>query len=67
MVNLPFSRFAEAIRSIKLAIDLNGGSINGKQVIGFTSSLPNEGKSTIAASLALLRGADWGTCDLSGL
>ena len=54
MINSPFSRFTEAIRSIKLAIDLNNGSINGKQVIGFTSSLPNEGKSTIAASLALL-------------
>ena len=54
MVNSPFSRFAEAIRSIKLAIDLSNGSINGGQVIGFTSSLPNEGKSTISASLALL-------------
>ena len=54
VINSPFSRFTEAIRSIKLAIDLNNGSINGKQVIGFTSSLPNEGKSTIAASLALL-------------
>ena len=54
VINSPFSRFAEAIRSIKLAIDLNNGCVNGKQVIGFTSSLPNEGKSTIAASLALL-------------
>ena len=54
MINSPFSRFAEAIRSIKLAIDLSNGSVNGEQVIGFTSSLPNEGKSTISASLALL-------------
>ena len=54
VINSPFSRFAEAIRSIKMAIDLNNGSVNGSQVIGFTSSLPNEGKSTIAASLALL-------------
>jgi succinoglycan biosynthesis transport protein ExoP len=54
VIDSPFSRFAEAIRSIKLAIDLNNGSVNGKQVIGFTSSLPNEGKSTISASLALL-------------
>ena len=37
-----------------MAIDLSNGSVNGSQVIGFTSSLPNEGKSTIAASLALL-------------
>ena len=54
VINSPFSHFAEAIRSIKMAIDLNNGSVNGSQVIGFTSSLPNEGKSTIAASLALL-------------
>ena len=66
MIDSPFSRFTEAIRSIKLAIDLNNGSINGKQVIGFSSSLPNEGKSTIALR-GLARGADRGTCDLSGL
>jgi polysaccharide biosynthesis transport protein len=54
VLNAPFSRFAEAIRSIKLAVDLNGGAVNCKRVIGFTSSLPREGKSTIAASLALL-------------
>ena len=54
VIDSPFSRFAEAIRSIKLAIDLSNGSVNGRQVIGFTSSLPNEGKSTISASTALL-------------
>jgi succinoglycan biosynthesis transport protein ExoP len=54
VLNSPFSRFAEAIRSIKLAVDLNSGAANSCRVIGFTSSLPQEGKSTIAASLALL-------------
>jgi polysaccharide biosynthesis transport protein len=54
VIEAPFSRFSEAIRSIRLAIDLNNGAANGSQVIGFTSSLPNEGKSTIVASLALL-------------
>ena len=81
-VNSPFSRFAEALRSIKVAIDQNSGAAGsggevvskdgkplygaakasfiakckrkGCAIIGFTSSLPNEGKSTIAASLALL-------------
>jgi succinoglycan biosynthesis transport protein ExoP len=54
VLNSRFSRFTEAIRSIKLAVDLNGGGVNSNKVIGFTSSLPQEGKSTIAASLALL-------------
>jgi succinoglycan biosynthesis transport protein ExoP len=54
VLNSPFSRFAEAIRSIKLAVDLNSDARGCGSVIGFTSSLPQEGKSTIAASLALL-------------
>src|SRR5262245_52458298 len=54
VLNSPFSRFAEAMRSIKLAVDLNSGFVNSRKVIGFTSSLPQEGKSTIVASLALL-------------
>ncbi|WP_024513305.1 polysaccharide biosynthesis tyrosine autokinase [Bradyrhizobium sp. ARR65] len=50
-VHLPLSRFAESIRSIKLAIDLNPTQISNR-VIGITSSVPHEGKSTITASLA---------------
>lgn len=50
---MPLSRFAESIRSVKLAIDLNVTATSNK-VVGITSSLPNEGKSTIAAALALL-------------
>ena len=45
----PFSAFTESIRSVKLAID-----INGDRVIGVTSSVPDEGKSTIAVALAQL-------------
>lgn len=52
-VDSPFSRFAEAIRSIKLAMDLNG-IVKTSRVIGFTSALPNEGKSTVATALAQL-------------
>ncbi len=52
-IESPFSRYAEAIRSIKLAADLNGIDKTNR-VIGFTSALPNEGKSSVAASLALL-------------
>jgi capsular exopolysaccharide synthesis family protein len=53
IIGMPLSRFAESIRSIKLAIDLNPTKASNK-VVGITSALPNEGKSTIAASLAQL-------------
>jgi len=52
VVEQPFSRFAEAIRTIKLAADLNGISSSNK-VVGITSTLPDEGKSTIASALAI--------------
>jgi polysaccharide biosynthesis transport protein len=51
VVEQPFSRFAEAIRTIKFAADLHGAATTNK-VIGITSAVPNEGKSTIAAALA---------------
>jgi polysaccharide biosynthesis transport protein len=44
--------FAESIRSIKQAIHYHGNGFN--RVIGLTSALPNEGKSTIAAAVAQL-------------
>jgi polysaccharide biosynthesis transport protein len=50
---MPLSQFAESIRSIKLAIDLNPTKTSNK-IVGITSALPNEGKSTLAASLAQL-------------
>jgi Mrp family chromosome partitioning ATPase len=53
VVNAPFSRFTEAMRSIKLAVDLND-VVKANRVIGFTSSLPNEGKSTVAVAVAQL-------------
>lgn len=55
VIGMPLSRFTEAIRSIKLAID-NTPAKASNQVIGITSALPNEGKTTIAASLAHLIG-----------
>jgi polysaccharide biosynthesis transport protein len=51
VVDSPFSRFAEAIRGIKVAADLSK-VVRANNVIGITSSLPNEGKSTIAMALA---------------
>ena len=53
VVDSPFSRFTEAIRSIKVAVDVNG-AVKESKIIGITSSLPNEGKSTVAANFAEL-------------
>jgi succinoglycan biosynthesis transport protein ExoP len=53
ILEVPFSAFAEAIRSIKLAIDLSPTESRGR-IIGFTSSVPNEGKSSIASAVARL-------------
>ena len=52
VVDSPFSRFAEAVRSLKVAVDLSGAK--ECKIIGITSSLPNEGKSTVSANLAEL-------------
>lgn len=52
VVTSPFSPYSEAVRSLKLAADLSLGTKSN--IIGFTSSLPGEGKSTVATSLALL-------------
>jgi len=51
VIDAPISRFAESIRAIKIAADLNGAA-NGSNVLAFTASLPNEGKSTAAMALA---------------
>jgi succinoglycan biosynthesis transport protein ExoP len=51
VIDAPFSRFTESIRALKVAIDLSRVSKTNK-VIALTSSLPNEGKSTVAAALA---------------
>ena len=53
VVDAPLSRYTEAIRSIKLANDLSA-MVKTSRIVGLTSALPNEGKSTIAFSLAQL-------------
>ncbi len=49
----PFSQFTELLRSLKVAADL-GGPVQPNRVIGVTSTLPGEGKSTIAANFAVM-------------
>jgi polysaccharide biosynthesis transport protein len=53
VIDHPFSHFSEEIRSIKAAVDLLAITKSNK-VVGVTSTFQNEGKTTIAASLALL-------------
>jgi succinoglycan biosynthesis transport protein ExoP len=49
VIEEPLSAFAEAFRSIKVAAD-----IRGSHVIGITSTVPAEGKSTVSSNLAEL-------------
>ncbi|MCG2645337.1 AAA family ATPase [Bradyrhizobium sp. WYCCWR 12678] len=53
VVDHPFSRFAETLRNIKVSIDVARLSRELK-VIGIVSSLPKEGKTTVAANFAQL-------------
>ncbi len=53
VIEAPFSRYAEEVRSIKLAMDVNRG-VETNKVVGFTSSMPEEGKSTTSTAVALL-------------
>jgi succinoglycan biosynthesis transport protein ExoP len=53
VISAPFSRYAEQVRSIKLAIDVNR-VIKTNKIVGFTSSVPDEGKSTTSTAFAIL-------------
>lgn len=52
VLDAPLSQFAEALRSVKVAIDLSLAS--RPKLIGVVSVLPNEGKTTVAMNLATL-------------
>lgn len=53
VIDNPLSRFSEAIRSLKVAVDLNS-IVRENRVLATTSTLPNEGKSTLSTNLAQL-------------
>ncbi|PPQ16842.1 exopolysaccharide biosynthesis protein [Bradyrhizobium sp. AC87j1] len=53
VVENPLSRFSEAVRSLKVAVDLNS-TVRENRVLAITSALPNEGKSTLSTNLAQL-------------
>jgi len=50
-IRRPLSRFAESLRLVRAALRL--GDVNGPRIVHVTSALPGEGKSTIAAALAI--------------
>lgn len=52
LIAKPLSRFSEAMRSLRIGIQMADVD-QPAQVVGVTSSVPGEGKSTIAAALAL--------------
>ena len=54
ITDAPQSRFTESFLEIKLAIDSINRNGKRNQVIGITSTQPDEGKSTVAGALALL-------------
>lgn len=49
----PRSSFAETMRSAKIAVDLQTGQKTGK-IVGVVSTLPGEGKSTVAVNFSQL-------------
>ena len=49
----PLSRYTEAIRSMKLALDVTCQRLGRPRNLGFTSASPGEGKSTTATAFAL--------------
>jgi polysaccharide biosynthesis transport protein len=54
ILEAPFSRAAECMRSIKMSLDIT--SIDGSnKTVGITSTLSNEGKTTTSAALAVLQ------------
>ena len=53
VIEYPYSRFAETIRTVKVAIDAAKMKDEGK-IIAVTSSVPEEGKTTVAINLAQL-------------
>jgi succinoglycan biosynthesis transport protein ExoP len=69
VLDAPYSRFTESLRHIKAAITADQ-MVQGTKVIGVVSSVPKEGKTTIATNLAALIVASSGArtliidCDL---
>lgn len=53
VVDAPFARFTETLRSAKVAIDIKLFERQSR-IVGVTSAVPNEGKTTISSNIAQL-------------
>jgi succinoglycan biosynthesis transport protein ExoP len=53
VLDAPYSRFTETLRNVKALIDTASNG-HGAKVIGIVSSVPDEGKTVVAANLASL-------------
>jgi polysaccharide biosynthesis transport protein len=53
VLDAPYSRFTESLRNLKTLLD-SARNAQGAKVIGVVSSVPNEGKTVVAANLAAL-------------
>jgi polysaccharide biosynthesis transport protein len=54
IADAPFSALAENIRAIRVALDVRTAQAVGGKIVGVTSSIPHEGKSSISVALATL-------------
>jgi succinoglycan biosynthesis transport protein ExoP len=59
VLDAPYSRFTETLRNVKVLINPDQLE-NGAKIIGVVSSVPKEGKTTVAANLAALMVASSG-------
>lgn len=59
----PLSSFAETLRSAKIAVDFST-SPNANRIVGIASTLPDEGKSTVAVNFARLLASQGHQCVL---
>ena len=53
VVDAPFARFTETLRSAKVAVDIKLFE-RPSRIVGVTSAVPNEGKTTISSNIAQL-------------
>lgn len=62
VIDHPLSNFAETLRSTKIAVDLAADEPRSTKVVAFVSTLPGEGKSTVAINFAQLLAMQGARC-----